>query len=357
MTIRKDIFGTTRDGESVERYTIENSHGISIALMSFGANLLSCRTPDRSGVVSETTIGFKGLERYFDKYPYFGSSVGRFANRIAKGVFVLGGKTYKLAVNDGANHLHGGTVGFNKRLWKAEGFGNPGDAGVVFRRRSADREEGYPGNLDVEITYTLTEDNELILDYTARTDKATPVNLTNHTYWDLSGAQSGTILDHTLSIEADEYLPVDEAGIPLGQTARVEGGPMDFRSPKQVGRDLEQVGGYDHCYILRDGAGQRPDGSRPDDMTGNLRPAAKVVHPGSGRTMEILTTMPAIQFYTGNKLAGFTLDDGRKLVPHSALCLETEYYPDAVNQPAFPSPILQPGVEYRHRTVHRFSIS
>lgn len=359
MTIKKDHFATTPEGESVDRFTIENSRGLSIQVMSYGAIMLSCKAPGREGKPAEVTLGFDGIDLYLQRHPYFGATVGRFANRIAKGSFVLDGRTYQVATNDGPNHLHGGVKGFDRQMWRAEGFGNPEDAGVVFRRRSPAGEENYPGSLQVEVTYTLNEKGELSLDYVATTDKATPVNLTNHTYWNLGGASSGSVLGHELSIAADRYLPVDATSIPTGEVARVEGSPMDFSSSKEIGRDIDQVpGGYDHCYVIGGpGAGvPRSTGAETGDMTGTLRRAASVLHAGTGRRMEVLTTMPAIQLYTGNKLEGVKGSGGRVFHLHDAFCLETEYYPDAVNRPAFPSCILRPNQTYRHRTIYKFSV-
>ena len=357
MTIQKDVFGTTPEGATVERYTIENGNGVAVQLMNLGAHLLSCRTPDRSDNSAEVTLTFSALAPFFGKYPYFGASVGRFANRIAAGTFVLDGKTYKLAVNDGRNHLHGGDIGFNRHIWKSEAFGNPSDAGVVFSRRSPHGEEGYPGNLDAQIVYTLNEENELIIDYVARTDRATPVNLTNHTYWNLSGQPGTTVLDHELFIASDKYLPVDDGSIPLGDPATLDGSPMGFQEPKTIGRDIAKVGGYDHCYLLRDDGGQPLPGALEGDLTGRMRQAARLTHPGTGRSLEILTTMPGLQLYTGNYLDGFSMQDGRVLTVHAALCLETEYYPDSVNRPYYPSPVLRRDQSYRHRTIHRFSVA
>lgn len=357
MTIRKETFATTPEGVAVERFTIENGKGVSIQVMTYGAILLSCKTPGKEGRPEEITLGFNSLERYLERHPFFGATVGRFANRIARGTFVLDGKSYQLAVNDGPNHLHGGVKGFDKQIWQAEGFGNPEDAGVVFRRKSPAGEESYPGNLQVEVTYSLNEESELILDYVATTDRATPINLTNHSYWNLGGASNGSILGHQLSIAAERYLPVDETSIPTGEIARVEGTPMDFRSPKEVGRDIDKVaGGYDHCFVLgaAGSAAARPSGADGNEMTGVLRPAATVVHGGSGRRMEVSTTMPGVQLYTGNKLEGVKGTGGRVFHKHDALCLETEYFPDAVNRPAFLSCILRPGQTYRHRTVYKF---
>ncbi len=359
MTIRKDRFGEAPDGMAVERFTLENSHGVSIQVMTYGAIMLSCKTVGRDGHADEITLGFDALAQYLERHPFFGATVGRFANRIARGSFTIDGKSYQVATNDGPNHLHGGLRGFDRQIWQAEGFGNPEDAGVIFRRQSPAGEENYPGTLRVEVIYTLTEKSELILDYVATTDRATPVNLTNHAYWNLKGASGGPVLDHLLSITAERYLPVDATSIPTGEVARVEGTAMDFREPKEIGRDIARVaGGYDHCYVLGGaGAQPRPSSIETGDLTGTLRDAATLIHPGSGRRIDVSTTMPAIQLYTGNKLEGVKGSRGRLFHMHDALCLETEYYPDAVNRPSFPSTVLRPNQTYRHRTIYRFSVA
>jgi aldose 1-epimerase len=300
--------------------------------------------PDRKGNVDVVTLYLDSLDDYLAGHPYFGSVVGRYANRIAKGKFTLDGVEYTLATNNGPNHLHGGVRGFDKAVWNAE----PAEAADCVRLKlthtSPDGDEGYPGTMTASVTYSLTGDNELRIEYTATTDKPTVVNLTNHAYWNLAGAGSGDVLDHVLTINADRYLPVDEGLIPLGELAPVKGTPMDFTKPHPIGSRIAQVeGGYDHCYVLnRKGEG--------------LSLAARVVEPKSGRAMEIYTTQPGIQLYTGNFLDGTVSGDGVAYQKHDALCLETEHYPDSPNRPEYPSTVLRPGETYHEVTVHKFSV-
>ncbi len=342
MTFSESSFGTTPDGQDVRLFTLENASGMRVQLTNYGAIVVAVETPDREGQRANINLGFERLEGYLARHPYFGATVGRFCNRIARGSFTLDGKTYTLAKNNGENHLHGGEVGFDKVVWKAEKIERPGSVGVRFTHRSPDGDEGYPGNLDVTATYTLSNDNELAMEFTATTDQATPVNLTNHCYWNLGGAGSGKILDHELMLVADHYLPVDETLIPTGELARVEGTPLDFRQPQPLGARLEQLGGtppgYDHCYVLKE--------------PGQLTLAARVRDPKSGRVMEVLTTQPGMQLYTGNFLSGSEADGG--FGQHEGFCLETQHFPDSPNQPQFPSTILRPGQRFEQRTVHRF---
>lgn len=334
------------DGTEVERFVIENRHGVSIQAISYGATLTSCVLPDRHGKPAEVTLGFDTLEAYRSDHPYFGGTIGRFANRIADGRITIDGKEYRLPKNDEAYQLHGGAHGFNRVVWEAEAFGNPDNAGVVFARRSPDGEEGYPGNLDVRVTFTLNENNELSFDYEARTDAPTVVNLTNHAYWNLAGEEAGSIGDHLVELNCDYYLPVDDHSIPTGEIAPVAGTPMDFTQPKAVNEEWSgltspdgAVFGYDHCFVVR-GEG--------------LRPVATVRDPESGRVLQVHTTQPGVQFYTGNLLEGAVGRKEHPLHAHDALCLETQAFPDSPNKPQFPSPVLRPGETYHHRTVHRF---
>ncbi len=342
MTVARTGAGLTATGEAVELFTCTNATGCTLELLSWGATVKSLSVPDREGHLGDVTLGFPDLSGYLQRHPYFGSTVGRFANRIAGARFTLDGVGYRLAANNGANHLHGGETGFDRVVWDAEPFEDQDASGVRFRYHSRDREEGYPGNLEVEASYALTDSDALVMAFQATADAPTPVNLTNHTYWNLAGA--GLILDHVVEIEADRYLPVDAGQIPTGEIAVVAGTPMDFTKPKPVGRDLDAIPGtrtgYDHCFVLR--------------HRSTVARAARVAEPGSGRVMEIFTTQPALQFYTGNNLSGFEPHGG--FGRFAGLCLETQHFPDSPNQPRFPDTILAPGERYAHETVHRFSV-
>lgn len=345
MTVIKKPFGLLPDGTEIERFIIENQSGLAVEVISYGATLTSCRLPDRDGRVEEVTLGFETLEAYRGDHPYFGATVGRYANRIAGAAFTIDGKEHHLTRNHGKHQLHGGAAGFNRVPWEAEAFGNPDDAGVVFSRTSPDGEEGYPGTLRTRVTVTLTESGELSFDYEAESDAPTVVNLTNHSYWNLGGQRAGSIADHIVRLDCDYYLPSDDEAIPTGEIAPVEGTPMDFRTGKRVGSDWEHVRwpgdvfGYDHCFVVR-GEG--------------FRSVARVKDEATGRCMDVSSTQPGVQFYTGNLLSGRTGRGERALSAHDALCLETQAFPDAPNKPQFPSPVLRPGQTYRHRTVHRF---
>lgn len=345
--VRKMPFGKTGDGTPVDLYVLTNSRGAVAKVMTYGAILTELHMPDRSGKMDDVVLGFDNLQQYLDGHPFFGATTGRVANRIAKGRFTLDGKTYKLATNNGPNHLHGGVRGFDKRMWKAATAGTAAAPAVKFTRRSADGEEGYPGNLDVTVTYTLTGRNELRIDYLATTDKATPVNLTHHSYFNLLGTRGGDILNHELTLAADRYTPGDKTLIPTGQIAPVKGTPLDFRKPTKIGARIAQAGGeptgYDHNFVLN-GGGK------------SLALAARVYEPTTGRVMEILTDEPGIQFYTGNFLDGTLAGkNGVVYTKHAGFCLEAQHFPDSVNHPNFPSTILRPGQAYRQTTVHRFS--
>jgi aldose 1-epimerase len=334
-------YGTLPDGRPVTSFSFETTGGLSIELISYGAILVSVRQPDRSGKSDEITLGFDSLEGYLSRHPYFGATVGRFANRIAGGSFEVEGKRYELARNNGPNHLHGGKVGFDKRLWEAFPFSRGTVAGVRFSYLSPDGEESYPGSLKVSVTYTLSDNDSLEIRYEATSDKATPINLTNHTYWNLKGAGDGTIGDHLATIYADEYLPVSDALIPTGEIRPTDGTPFDFRSEKRIDADLESVGGFDHCFVVS---------TKTTPATSSngkpLRPMAQVYQPERGRGFRLSGTQPGVQFYTGNSLGGVTGRGGRSFGQYSAFCLETEGFPDAVNQPTFPSAILKPGDKY-----------
>lgn len=335
-------FGSLPDGAKVSLFTLTNTNGLTAKISNYGTIITELHVPDRKGTLGDVVLGFDNLEQYLKGHPYFGCTVGRFANRIAKGQFNLDGKQYRLAVNNGPNHLHGGLKGFDKVVWKAE---PQTGAGVRFAYTSADGEEGYPGKLDVTVAMTLTDENELRLDYTAVTDRATPLNLTNHSYFNLLG--EGLVLDHELTLAAQRYTPTDANLIPTGEIKEVQGTPMDFTSPRSLGAEIANIGnveaGYDHNYVL-DGNGH----------AGAF--AARVFEPRSGRVMEMRTTEPGVQLYTANYLDG-SLAGKRGVVygRQTAFCLETQHFPDSVNQPTFPSTILRPGQTYRQTTVFKFS--
>lgn len=344
MSVEKSMFGTTPAGDTVHLYTCTNAQGLRMQVTNYGAIVVSIETPDRNGKLANITLGFPTLDGYLRRHPYFGSTVGRYCNRIARGKFTLEGKQYTLATNNDPNHLHGGKVGFDKVVWQAEPVQTTNQVGVKFTYVSRDGEEGYPGNLIAVAQYSLTNDNQWIAEFTATTDKATPVNLTNHNYWNLAGAGSGTIFEHQLMLSADQYLPVDKTLIPTGKLASVQGTPLDFTTAKTLGRDLQKIDavpqGYDHCFVVR-------------RSNGSLALAARATDPKSGRVMEVHTTQPGIQLYTGNFLAGGEDEGGAS--QYAGFCLETQHYPDSPNQADFPSTILRPGQTYHHTTVHKFS--
>ena len=347
--VAKRVFGQMPDGKAVESFTLTNANGIEVTAIPYGAIITSLKTPDRTGRSGDVVLGFDSLGGYLSEHPYFGAIVGRYGNRIAGGRFTLDGRTYTLARNNGPNHLHGGVKGFDKVLWTATPI-TPST--VAFSRTSVDGEEGYPGNLNVRVTYTLTDKNELIVEYAATTDKATHVNLTQHSYFNLSAGKSPDILGHELTINADRYTPVDGTLIPTGELAPVEGTPFDFRKRAAIGERIDQNHpqlangkGYDHNWVLnRTGSG--------------LQLAARVLDPVSGRTLEVRTTEPGMQFYAGNFLDGTLKGKGGQVYGRrSGFCLETQHYPDSPNQPKFPSTILKPGQEYRSQTVFTFGVS
>ena len=345
MQVSKSEFGKTPDGKQVDLYTGVDAHGLTMKVMTWGAIVVEMRVPDRDGRFENVTLGFDTLDGYLGDHPYFGATVGRYANRIAGGKFSLDGKTYTLATNNGPNHLHGGKTGFSRVVWDAEPVQDADAVGVKFTYTSRDGEEGYPGTLAATVVYRLTNADAMRIDYTATSSASTPINLTNHCYWNLGGAGSGTILDHQLMLAADKYLPVDETLIPTGKLASVRGTPFDFTESKTIGLRIDQVPGdppgYDHCFVLR-------------NQTGELALAARVDHPATGRFLEILTTQPGIQFYTGNFLDGAEANGGFRR--NEGFCLETQHYPDSPNRPEFPSAVLRPGHTYRQTTVHRFGV-
>ncbi len=350
-TVTRASFGTLPDGTPVDVYTLTNANGLEVRAITYGGIIISLKTPDRTGQLGDIVLGFDTLEGYLKSSPYFGAIIGRYGNRIAKGRFTLDGKTYTLATNDGANHLHGGVKGFDKVVWQAEPVQNDKSVAVIFTHTSPDGDEGYPGTLQVRVTYTLTDENTLEVDYHATTDKATPVNLTQHSYFNLSGAGSGDVLGERLQIDASHYTPVGAGLIPTGEIAPVEGTPFDFRTATAIGArinddnaQLKLAGGYDHNFVL-------------DRNQGGLAPAARVVDPASGRTLDVETTEPGIQFYSGNFLDGTITGKDGKVYPHrGGFCLETQHFPDSPNQPNFPSTILRPGQEYKSTTVFTFGV-
>jgi aldose 1-epimerase len=351
-------FGTTADGEAVALYTLTNGKATA-KVMTYGAILTELHVPDRDGKTADVVLGFDNLKGYLDVHPYFGATVGRVANRIAKGEFTLYGKTYTLAKNNGPNTLHGGLKGFDKKVWKAEpGEDGEGNPSVKFSCVSPDGEEGFPGLMNVGVRYTLRADEEgktyeLLLQYFATTDRATPVNLTNHSYFNLAGNGAGTILDHEMQIFATHYTPSDATLIPTGELAPVAGTPLDFIKPTPLGARFDQLKdkpiGYDHNFDVRL-AGAIAGGSN------GPHPIARVLEPKSGRIMDVSTTEPGVQLYTGNFLDGtLTGKEGAVYLQHTGFCLETQHFPDSVNQPKFPSVILEPGETYKQTTIYRFS--
>lgn len=344
--VQRSSFGKLSDGRRVELYTLTNANGLKAKIMTYGATLTELHVPDRNGRMGDVTLGFDNLAQYEKGHPYFGSSVGRVANRIAKGRFTLDGKEYTLATNNGPNHLHGGLKGFDKAVWKAQTVNSADGPAVRFSYTSPDGEEGYPGTVKVSVVYTLTNQNALRIEFSATTDRATPLNLTNHAYFNLAG--KGSVLEHELMLAARFYTPVDETLIPTGEIRSVTGTPLDFTLPRAIGERIEQTGGdptgYDHNFVLNSGGRSYALGAR-------------VYEPTSGRVMEMYTDQPGVQLYTGNFLDGsLTGKGGIVYQKHAGFCLETQIFPDAINQPHFPSPVLRPGQTYRHKTEYVFSV-
>jgi aldose 1-epimerase len=349
-TMSRAPFGSLPDGTGLELFTLRNASGMEVSVTNYGGIITALQVPDRNGKLGDITLGYDSIEGYLKSSPYFGAIIGRYGNRIGKAQFKLDGKTYKLPANDGPNTLHGGLKGFDKVVWQAEPFERTGERGIVFSYVSPDGEEGFPGTLTTRVTYTLTDKNELAFDYHATTDKTTVVNLTQHAYFNLAGDGAGDVLGHELTIPADRFTPVDATLIPTGEQASVEGTPFDFRTQTaigaRIGSDDEQVKrgkGYDHNFVLnRSGDG--------------LVLAARVEEPKSGRVMEVHTTEPGVQFYSGNFLDGsITGKGGHVYNLRNGFCLETQHFPDSPNKPKFPSTTLQPGQEYKSRTVYTFS--
>ena len=350
MVIEKSKFGKLDDGSAIDKYVMTNKNGMEVSVISYGGRIVSLKVPDKNGKLENVTLGFDNIEDYVSENPFFGALVGRYGNRIAKGKFSIDDTEYTLVTNNGENHLHGGTVGFDKIVWAVQPIEGADESKLELRYLSKDGEEGYPGNLEVTVLYTLNNKNELKVDYTAITDKPTVVNLTQHSYFNLSGDFSKDILNHEVTLHADSFIPVDDGLIPTGEIKGVEGTPFDFTQAKAIGRDidmenqqLKRGGGYDHCWVLN---GEK----------GKLRQVASAYDPASGRLMEVLTTEPAIQFYTGNFLDGSLQNPkGGSYGHRSGFCLETQHYPDSPNQPEFPSTRLNPGETYNTTTVFKFS--
>jgi aldose 1-epimerase len=344
MGIRIESFGQTSDGQPVDLYTLTNANGIRARITNYGAILVSLEVPDKSGKLADVTLGYDTLDGYIKKSAFFGAAVGRYANRIGKAKFVLNGVEYKLAANNGENHLHGGIKGFDKVVWGAEEIRTADSVGLKLTYLSKDGEEGYPGNLPCVVMYTLTKNDELKISYEALTDKPTVINLTNHSYWNLAGQGNGDILGHELMLNADKYTPVDKGLIPTGEIRSVKDSPMDFTKATTIGSRIDKVeGGYDHNYVLKSGGG-------------SLALCARVYEPKSGRVMEVYTTEPGVQLYTGNFLDGsITGKAGKVYKKHYGFCLETQHFPDSPNKPNFPSVVLNPGEKYTTVAVYKFS--
>ncbi len=332
------------DGKKVYLYTLTNKNGAQVKISNYGGTITSWVTPDSKGNKSSIVLGFNELKGYLAHPPYFGATVGRYGNRIAKGRFTLNGKTYKLAVNNNSNALHGGLKGFDKVVWDAAAS-EENTPSLTLNYLSKDGEEGYPGNLKVSVTFSLSDADELKIEYNAQTDKATPVNLTNHSYFNLTGDVNNTILNHSLMIDAGRYTPVDTSLIPTGELKSVKGSPFDFTTPHKIGERIAQVpGGYDHNFVL-------------NKKGTNLDKVAEVTDSISGRKLEVYTTQPGLQFYSGNFLDGtLKTDDGKPIMQHAALCLETQHFPDSPNEPSFPSTILKPGEKYHTETMYKISV-
>lgn len=349
-TITKEAFGTLADGQQADLFTLTNVDSMVVQITNYGGIITKWMAPDKNGQMADVVLGFDSLSAYVKNNPFFGALVGRYGNRIAKGSFTLDGKTYPLVKNNGPNHLHGGTVGFDKKIWKAEEVQGDSTVGLKLTYTSADMEEGYPGKLDVTVTYTLTNSGELKIDYNATTDKPTVVNLTNHCYFNLTGMKRD-VLDHQVTIKSDSLVAVDATLIPTGKLIPVEGTPFDFRKATPIGTRIddtsnEQIkmgGGYDHCWVI----------NRADD---SMLKIATVTDPESGRTLEVSTTEPGVQFYTGNFLNGAVSGKGVSYTKRMGFCLETEHYPDSPNQPKFPSVVLRPGETYSTSTIFKMTV-
>jgi len=356
MSIETESFGKTPDGQAVDLYTLTNRNGLRARITNYGAILVSMETPDRQGNLADLTLGYDNLELYIKRGSFFGATVGRYANRIGGAKFTLDGVEYKLAANNGPNHIHGGRKGFDKVLWKLEEIKAQGnEAFVRLSYLSKDGEEGYPGNLACTLTYTLTNDNELKISYQAETDKTTIVNLTNHSYWNLAGQGNGDVLGHELMLNAERYTVFGEGLIPTGEIRSVKDSPLDFTKPTTIGARIAQVGsGYDHNYVLNIGPLPPLAPGVAGASGGKLALCARVYEPNSGRVMEVHTTEPGVQLYTANFM-DVTGKAGKAYKKHYGFCLETQHFPDSPNKPSFPSVVLKPGEKFTSLTVHKFS--
>jgi aldose 1-epimerase len=349
IVLQKEKFGSLPDGREVQRFILRNKNGVEVHVINYGGIITHLMAPDRNGKIQDIVLGYDSLDGYLKATPYFGAIVGRYGNRIANGKFSLDGKEYTLVQNNNGQHLHGGTTGFDKVFWDISEIDSSGMA-IRLSYLSKDMEEGYPGNLNVKVDYRLTDENELKIDYTATTDKPTVVNLTQHTYFNLSGNAVRDITDHILTLNADQYIPVSKVLIPTGKPAPVENTPFDFNTPTRLGErinanheQLKLAGGYDHCWVLAGPAGMKTAGMVYDSI--------------SGRTVEVLTTEPGIQFYSGNFLDGSITGKGGVVYKHRhGLCLETEHFPDSPNQPQFPTVVLRPGETYKSQTTYKFGV-
>ena len=353
QSITRDSFGKTKDGQSVDIYTLRNRHGMETKITNYGGIVVSLTAPDRQQKFADVMLGYNDLESYMNPpFPYFGAIIGRYGNRIAKGRFTLNGVEYKLAVNNGENHLHGGLKGFDRVVWNAQQIKSAAGPALALTYLSKDGEEGYPGNLRVRVVYTLTNNNELKMDYSAATDKDTVINLTNHAYFNLAGEGNGDILGHFLVLKADRFVPTDAGSIPTGELRSVAGTPFDFRAAHAIGERIDQEdqqlkfgNGYDHTWVINGRAGV-------------LRQAASVYEPASGRALEVWTTEPGVQLYTGNFLDGSRPGKSGKPYPRrSGFCLETQHFPDSPNRPNFPTTTLRKGATWRSTTIYRFTIA
>jgi aldose 1-epimerase len=345
--VDKVEWGKTTNGVPVDLYTLTNRKGMMVRIATLGATLVELHVPDRQGKLADVVLGAEDCAAYLKGHPAMGSTVGRFANRIGQAQFTLNGKTYQLAKNNGKHHIHGGPTGFLKRIWKAEPISSPTGLAVKFTYFSADGEEGYPGNLTVSVTYTLTQDGELRLDYEGTSDKDTPVNLTNHSYFNLAGAGNGDVREHVLRLAADRFTAVDDAMIPTGELVEVKNSPMDFNTPTKIGSrfaDLPKTSGYDHNYVINGGGGK-------------LAFAARLEEVGSGRAMEVWTTEPGVQLYTANGMKNFPGKRGATYQKYAGVCFETQHFPDSVKHPNFPSCILKAGAQLKSQTIFKFTVN